>query len=142
MALANKSAPADVDTMKLVSEAVDILGPSSDILDTRAVVFISRGDSESDPGKAQGEDKKAIADLDLAVTDGPTPSKYYHLALAHLKAKESRAAVEAWEKAEGMGLSRESLNRMEFDQYDQVKAEIDKLRGRSVTKSEPLRKAG
>jgi tetratricopeptide (TPR) repeat protein len=117
--------------LKLISEAVDILGPNSDILDTRAVVYMS-----------QGEYKKAIADLELAVTDNPTPSKYYHLAAAHLKAKESRAAVEAWEKAEGMGLSRESLNRMEYDQYDQLKTEIDKLRGRSVTKSEPLRKAG
>jgi tetratricopeptide (TPR) repeat protein len=127
----DKSKTSDVDMLKLISEAVDILGPNSDILDTRAVVYMSAG-----------EYKKAIADLELAVTDSPTPSKYYHLAVAHLKAKESRAAVEAWEKAEGMGLSRESLNRMEYDQYDQIKTEIDKLRGRSVTKSEPLRKAG
>jgi tetratricopeptide (TPR) repeat protein len=127
----DKSKATSADIPKLISEAISILGPNSDILDTRAVVYMS-----------QGEFKKAISDLELAVTDNPTPSKYYHLAVAHLKAKESRAAVEAWEKAEGMGLTRESLNRMEYDQYDQIKTEIDKLRGRSVTKSEPLRKAG
>jgi tetratricopeptide (TPR) repeat protein len=130
VALAGKSTATDIDPMKLVTEAADILGPNSDILDTRAVIFTSRG-----------QFKQAIADLELSVTDNPTASKYFHLAEAHLGAKESRAAVEAYEKAEGLGLSRESVNRMEFDRYDKVKAEIDKIRGRSVTKSD-LRKAG
>ena len=130
VALAEKSTATDIDPMKLVSEAAEILGPSSDILDTRAVVFMSRG-----------QYKEAIADLELAVTDNATASKYFHLVQAHLGAKESRAAVAAWEKAEGLALSRESLNRMEFDRYEKAKAEIDKLRGPSVTKSDPLRKA-
>lgn len=131
VALAEKSTATDIDTLKLVSEAIDILGPSSDILDTRAVVYMSRG-----------QYKEAIADLELAVTDNATASKYFHLAQAHLGAKESRAAVEAWEKAEGLGLTRESLNRMEYDRYEKAKAEIEKIRGPSVTKSDRVRKAG
>jgi tetratricopeptide (TPR) repeat protein len=130
LALADKSTATDIDPLKLVNEAAEILGPSSDILDTRAVIFMSRG-----------KYKEAIADLELAVTDTPTASKYFHLAEARLGAKQSRAAVEAWEKAQGLGLTRESLNRMEFDQYDKVKTEIEKARGSSVTKSD-LRKAG
>jgi tetratricopeptide (TPR) repeat protein len=130
-ALAEKSSATDIDPMKLVNEASDILGPSSDILDTRAIVFISRG-----------QYKEAVADLELSVTDNPTASKYFHLAQAHLGAKESRAADEAWKKAEGLGLSRESLNRMEFDRYEKAKAQIDKIRGPSVTKSDRLGKAG
>jgi len=131
VALAEKSTATDIDPMKLVNEALDILGPSSDILDTRAIVFISRG-----------QYKEAVADLELSVTDNPTASKYFHLAQAHLGAKESRAAVDAWEKAEGLGLSRESLNRMEFDRFEKAKAQIDKIRGTSVTKSDRLGKAG
>ena len=75
------------------------------------------------------------------VTDSPTPSKYFHKVVAHLSAGENRAAVDAWQKAEGLGLTRDSLNRMEFDRYEKVKAEIDKIRGTAVTKAE-LRKAG
>jgi tetratricopeptide (TPR) repeat protein len=131
LALADKSTASDVDPLKLVSEAADILGPSSDILDTRAVVYISRE-----------QFREAVADLELAVTDNPTASKYFHLAQAHLGANESRAAVEAWEKAEGLSLTRESLNRMEYDRYEKVKAEIAKIRGPSVTKSDSIRKAG
>jgi tetratricopeptide (TPR) repeat protein/Flp pilus assembly protein TadD len=130
VAIANKSTATDIDAMKRVSEAASILGPNSDILDTRAMVFMSKG-----------QFKEAIADLELSVTDSPTASKYFHLAQAHLGAKESRAAVEAWEKAEGLGLTRESLNRMEFDRYDKAKAEIEKIRG-PITKSDTLRKAG
>jgi tetratricopeptide (TPR) repeat protein len=131
VALAGKSAKTDVDPMKLVVEAVQILGPNSDILDTRAVVYMS-----------QGQYKEAIADLDLSVTDGPTASKYFHKAVAHLRANESRNAIDAWQKAEGLGLNRDALNRMEHELYEKVKGEIEKIRGPSVTKSETLRKAG
>lgn len=130
VALAPKTA-ADVDPLKLVDEAAEIMGPNSDILDTRAVVRIS-----------QKQYKGAIEDLELAVTDGPTASKYYHKAVAHLKAEENRAAVDAWQKAETLGLARDVLNRMEFDQYEEMKIKIDQLRKPSVTRAEPARKAG
>jgi tetratricopeptide (TPR) repeat protein len=125
------SAASDMDALKLVEEASQILGPSSDILDTRAVVYISRK-----------QYKEAIRDLELAVTDNPTASKYFHKAQAHLLAEENRAAVEAWEKAEGLGLTEKSLNRMEHELYEQLKSKIDQLRGGSVTQAEPLRRAG
>ena len=93
-------------------EAADIMGPNSDILDTRAVVLdFAEG--------VQG----AIRDLELAVTDSPTASKYYHKAVAHLGAGENKAAVKAWQKAEELGLDRDSLNRMEYEQYDEMKKE-------------------
>ena len=130
LALSDKSPSSDSDPLKLINEATEILGPSPDILDTRAVVLISRG-----------QHKEAAADLEFSVTDNPTPAKYFHLAQAYLGAKESRAAVDAWQKAEALGLTRDSLNRMEFEDYEKVKAEITKIRG-PVTKSEPVRKAG
>jgi tetratricopeptide (TPR) repeat protein len=131
LALAGKSIAIDVDPMKLVVEAAQILGPNSDILDTRAVVFMSRK-----------QYKEAIDDLELSVTDGPTASKYFHKAVAHLRANQSRAAVAAWEKAVGLGLSRDSLNRMEHELYEKVKIEIEKIPGTSVTKAQPVSKAG
>ena len=131
VALAGSAAATDVDPLKLVQEAAKIMGPNSDILDTRAVVLIARK-----------QYKQAIQDLELSVTDNPTPSKYFHKAQAHLMAGENRAAVESWEKAEELGLSKDSLNRMEYESYEEMKAKIDQLRGASVTQAEPRRRAG
>ena len=130
IALAGPAAGSDDDALNLVQEAAQILGPNSDILDTRAVVFMARK-----------QYKQAIGDLALSVTDNPTASKYFHKAQAHLAANENRAAVEAWQKAEALGLNRDALNRMEHDSYDQIKSKIDQLRGGSVSQNEP-RKAG
>jgi tetratricopeptide (TPR) repeat protein len=131
VALAGPSAAGDADPLKLVQEAAQIMGPNSDILDTRAVVLIARK-----------QYKQAIHDLELAVTDSPTAAKYFHKAQAHLGAGENGAAVEAWEKAVELGLSRESLNRMEHDRYEELKAKIEQIRGASVTQAEPRRRAG
>jgi cellulose synthase operon protein C len=118
------------DPLKMVQEAADIMGPNSDILDTRAIVLI-----------AQKDYKGAIRDLELSVTDNPTASKYYHKAVAHLGAGENQNAIKAWEKAVNMGLDRNSLNRMEFEQFDDMKSKIDQLNKRSVTQAEPRKAA-
>jgi tetratricopeptide (TPR) repeat protein len=131
VALAGPSAASDLDSLKLVEDAAQIMGPNSDILDTRAVVFVSRQ-----------KYKQAIHDLELAVTDNPDAAKYFHKANAHFSAGENTAAVEAWEKAEELGLTRDSLNRMEHDRYEELKTKITQLRGASVTRAEPRRKAG
>jgi tetratricopeptide (TPR) repeat protein len=117
------------DLLKFVQEAEGIIGPNSDILDTRAVVFISQKDYKS-----------AIRDLEFAVTDGPTASKYFHKAKAHLYDGQNKAAVEAWEKAEELGLSRDTINRMEIDEYEEMTKRIDQLRNKKVTRAEtPIR---
>lgn len=130
VALAGPTAAGGSDPLPLVQEAVQIMGPNSEILDTRAIVLT-----------AQGKYLEAVQDLELAVTDNPTASKYYHKARAHFLANEPSKAVEAWEKAESMGLKHEALNRMEFEQFDELKTKIDQVRKKSVTQAEPPRKA-
>jgi tetratricopeptide (TPR) repeat protein len=131
VALEGSAAAGDIDALKLVNEAAQIMGPNSDILDTRAVVLTS-----------MGRYKQAIQDLELSVTDNATASKYFHKADAHLRAGENKNAVDAWEKAEGLNLSRDSINRMEFERYEEMKAKIDQIRGASVTQADGLRRAG
>jgi tetratricopeptide (TPR) repeat protein len=131
VALAGSSQKVKVDPLKLVEEAKDIMGPNADILDTRAVVFISLGKYQ-----------QAIEDLELSVLDNPTASKYFHKAQAHLKAQQDVAAVQAWEKAESLGLNHDAINLMEIPLFDDLKAKIDQIRGASVTKAESLRPAG
>jgi tetratricopeptide (TPR) repeat protein len=121
VALAESETETGVDPMKLVQEAAQILGPTADILDTRAVVYIAQKDYEG-----------AIRDLNYSVTDNPTRSKYFHLAVAHLAAGENKAALEAWEKAEQLGDIRSDLNRMEYDRYEEIKSKIEQLRSQNA----------
>lgn len=121
VALADNADEAGVDPLKLIEQAIEILGPTADILDSRAVVYNSKGDYQ-----------KAIRDLDNALTDNPTPAKYFHKAVAHLGAGENTAALKAWDDAHKLNKdARSTLNRMEFDQYDRTKTEIEKIRSQS-----------
>jgi tetratricopeptide (TPR) repeat protein len=110
-------ASGGVDPLALVDEAIQIWGPTADILDTRAVVYIARKQFD-----------QAIQDLDLSVVVNPTASKYFHKALAHLGNKQNKAAIDAWAEAEKLGLTRESINPLELPRYQEAAAQITKLR--------------
>ena len=102
------------DARKLIDEAVTIFGPTSDLLDTRAIVEIAQKDA-----------KQAIADLELATVDQPTGSKYFHLAQAHLLNRDSQAATEALKKAvETYKLNRKELAPAEQPKFDSMVKEL------------------
>jgi tetratricopeptide (TPR) repeat protein len=128
IALAGSAAKTDVDPLELVEEAEQILGPNADILDTKAVVLIER---------KQYQD--AIDELKLSVTDNPTGAKYFHMVVAHLRAGEKRAALDAWDKAEEAGLTRDELNLLEHARYDEIKVTIDQLRASNAAVDQPTR---
>ncbi|TWT85378.1 tetratricopeptide repeat protein [Posidoniimonas polymericola] len=113
------------EAMGYVAEAADILGPRSDILDTRAVVHMAMGQAE-----------EAVADMDLAVTEGATASKYYHKARAHLLAGQTQQAVSAWDKAVDMDLDPNELGLVERDAYEKAKQQIERLKS-SGTSQQP-----
>jgi len=121
LAIKDSSEEGEADPLELVQEAVQILGPTADILDTRAVVFIARKQYQL-----------AIQDLELSVTDNPSAAKYFHKAIAHLLAGENKNAIEAWEKGEQKGLAPEELNQLEHTRYEEMKSRIEALRSRSA----------
>jgi tetratricopeptide (TPR) repeat protein len=123
MVLANSGdANAQIDPLKLVQQAIDILGPTADILDTRAMVYIARKQYD-----------QAIQDLELSVTENPTASKFFHKTIAHLKNGQNKDAINSWAEAEKLGISRESLNPLEQSSFDAVTAQIEKLRAGSAS---------
>lgn len=113
LALDNADSEALDQAGKYIGEAVAFLGPSTDILDTRAVVAI-----------ADKRYKDAISDLRLAVIDRPTASKYFHLATAYLGAGNPQEAKLAWEEAVERGLDRESVSVLERAQFDKIEREL------------------
>lgn len=113
LALAN-SDKASIDAAReYIAEAVTLLGPNTDILDTRAVVAIA--DKRFDD---------AIADLKLAVIDRPTPLKYFHLSYAQLMSGRGDEAQATWNEAVRRGLTREAVSRLEKEQFDQAKQQL------------------
>lgn len=105
------------EAVSLLREAVDILGPISDILDTRATIWIGRGEYQA-----------AVDDLELAVTDKATGSKYFHKALAHMGLGQKSEALAAWDRAENLGLTRETVGHLEQERYDKLKGQIEDLK--------------
>ena len=98
------------ESRKLIDEAVQIMGPTSDLRDTRALVYMTHGDS-----------KQAIEDLNLSVVDQPSGIKYFHLARAYQLAKDSQAAQNAMHKAvDSFGLKASDLPRLEQNAFRQL----------------------
>jgi tetratricopeptide (TPR) repeat protein len=104
------------DAEKLIDEAIEILGPLADALDTRAVVRMARQEYDS-----------AVEDMTLALTLDPTAVKYYHLAKAQALAGNADAALEAWQEAKDMGIEKESLTLIEQPGFSQTEQLIKNL---------------
>jgi tetratricopeptide (TPR) repeat protein len=102
-----------------VNEAIETFGPLSDVLDTRALVYLHRGDFTD-----------AVKDLQLAVKMGATASKYFHLAEALLGAGDEAGALAAWEKAEAKGISAKTVPGIEVEDFERTKVKIETVRAK------------
>ena len=101
------------EALPLINRAIDQLGPRAELLDTRAVVYLALGRSAA-----------AVADLERATGDGPTPARYFHLARALQMAKKSKEARKALAKAKQAGLEVKRLHPVERVAYDQITREL------------------
>ncbi|BBO30654.1 tetratricopeptide repeat protein [Lacipirellula parvula] len=102
--LAQKSnVPADLElALNSVNEAMDLIGPLSDVLDTRALVYLQ-----------QQQYGPAVEDMKLAVKMNATASKYYHLAAALLGAGDADGAAAAWKEAKARGIGPDAVSDLE-----------------------------
>jgi hypothetical protein len=102
------------ESQKLVDSAIEVMGPSSDLLDTRAVVQLARR-----------EPQKAIETLESALAAGSeTASKLVHLAEAHHMAGNQRAARDALARARKLGIDRKDFSKSEWGKYQQLAKEL------------------
>jgi Tfp pilus assembly protein PilF len=110
LAVTNKDLP---EALKLINESIDVMGPMSDLLDTRGLVYLNQGDL-----------KQAMADLKLSANDSPTVSKYLHLAQAEKQADNLDAARNALAQAEELDDNRSRLTPLEQKTYQQLVDEL------------------
>jgi tetratricopeptide (TPR) repeat protein len=98
-----------------VNQAIKLLGPLPDFLDTRGILYLT-----------VGEIQPAIADLEKAVAPAPSPPKDFHLAQAYLAAKNKAKATQSWKaanKVKGWEQTR-LLHPLEKEAYQKVLTEL------------------
>jgi tetratricopeptide (TPR) repeat protein len=95
--------------LEYINKAITLRGPLPELLDTRAVVYMTNGDN-----------KRAIEDLENAVAIAPSAVKYFHLAQAYLATGDKAAAKENLTKAQTNGLATGNLHPLELAVYQQV----------------------
>ena len=74
--------------LKLTEQAMELIGPCPEFLDTRGVAL-----------HATGRFDEAVAEFRRAVGNNPTGLRLYHLARACHAAGDTESAMEAWKEA-------------------------------------------
>lgn len=114
LAAVKPTVQSGAEAQNLIEQAIAVLGPTSDLLDTRALTFL-----------AQGKVDQAAADLRTAVEDRPTTAKYYHLAQVEKKLGNVDAAKTALVKAEELHGERNQFTPVERQGYERLKSELN-----------------
>ena len=101
------------EALGLIDQAIQISGQLPMLLDTRATARLALGQVDA-----------AVEDLEEATNSGPSPTRYFHLAQAYLKANKSREAREALREANVLGLEESKLHPTERNGYRQLLSEL------------------
>jgi tetratricopeptide (TPR) repeat protein len=101
------------EALVLINQAIEAAGPLSQLLDTRAIVYL-----------ALNQGGPAVVDLQEAIAQDPNAAQYFHLAQAHWLAKNRSAAVGALRQAQDQRLKVDDLHPLERPAYDQLRSEL------------------
>jgi tetratricopeptide (TPR) repeat protein len=99
---------------RLVTRAINGMGRRADLLDTRGLVHLSRGQLT-----------QAIADFREASGELPSPVRLFHLARAHHLAREREEARKVLQQALDLGLEFERVHPIEREACRRLLAEYD-----------------
>lgn len=102
------------EALSLLSQALALYGPRSELLDTRGVVYTVLGQYD-----------RAVADLTQACADVTNSGRLIHLARARLAGGDRAGALTAWRQAKE-GLNPATLNRADRADYQALVSAFDK----------------
>ncbi|HEX3997312.1 MAG TPA: tetratricopeptide repeat protein [Pirellulales bacterium] len=102
------------EALSFINEAAQLYGQTTDVLDTRGMVYVAMGDFP-----------KALADLNDAVLGAdPAPVKLLHLALAQDLSGDHAAAVLSFTRAKEQKLDPTALRKSEREFYDRLSKDL------------------
>jgi tetratricopeptide (TPR) repeat protein len=102
------------EAQPMVAEAIDLLGPRAQLLDTRAMVELARGEVDS-----------AIDDLRESIADTPSGIKYFHLALAYHRQGDIPSAMNAMDSAREEGFTVDEVPALEREAYTTLQTQLE-----------------
>lgn len=110
LALRKKNLP---EAHALIERAIAQAGPKGPLLDTRAIALL-----------AAGQPAAALADVDNAVHETPSPVHYFHQARAYLGEGKREAAQASLDQARKLGLNLKSLHPLEAPTLEQLESQL------------------
>jgi cellulose synthase operon protein C len=93
-----------------INKALELAGPLGSLLDTRACVYIAKGDANN-----------ALADAEKAIADNPSAVRLFHQAQAFLLAGQKSKAASAMQKALKTGLAKDNMDTPEIPRFEELK---------------------
>ena len=103
------------EAIKFIDEAVKTFGPQSDMLDTRGLIYLIKGDVD-----------QANADLsDAVVSSDPKAVQFIHLAMAQAKAKDDAGARKSLERAKQLKFNPDDLSPVEKAMYQALLKQLN-----------------
>jgi tetratricopeptide (TPR) repeat protein len=97
------------EALPMVEDAINRLGPISQLLDTRGMVYL-----------AMEKYGPALSDFEGAIVEEASGMGYYHLALAQQANGDRQAAARSFDSAKSSGFRDTNLSRLERPQFDQL----------------------
>jgi tetratricopeptide (TPR) repeat protein len=101
------------EALKMINQAIESNGPIAALMDSRATVYMARGETEA-----------ALEDLEFALSEEPSPVRYFHQAQALLQNGEKQKAAVVFEQAKKIGLNAEKLQTIERPAYEKLEQEL------------------
>jgi len=125
--LAITDPPQAEEALTLIKEAIDILGPIRDLLDTRGVVYLRLGKA-----------KEALADLNDVLLDHNARDledrtfglKYFHLALAQFATNDIPGAEKSMANVERLKMTREDLPTGERAAFEKLVGDLKAIQAK------------
>ncbi len=103
------------EAIKFIDQAVNTFGPQSDMLDTRGIIYLSKGDVD-----------QAVADLtDSVIVTEPKPVQFVHLAMAQAKANDETGARKSLDRAKELKFNPDDLSPLEKSQYQALLKQLN-----------------
>jgi predicted Zn-dependent protease len=103
------------EALTLVQRAIDKYGLRPELLGTRAIVLLNKGDVEP-----------ALRDLERLANEAPTPIRLFHLCRAYERVRNATSALAMLRQANEQGLTLQQLHPVEQAEYQRVTAELGK----------------
>lgn len=101
------------EALSLIGRAIQQWGPLPALLDSRGTVRLALGDVE-----------RALTDYSSAAADQPSPTRWFHVALAQSRAQKTAEAKRAFKQAMDLGLTREALHPLERSEFDRLTSQF------------------